>query len=69
MDVGFYLGSPVNWARREAQVEMMVSTVEEGHQAITDTICGQVWSVLVTAASDSPVRVPGKDSIGVHGGG
>ena len=26
-DVGFHLGSPINWARREAQVEMMVSTV------------------------------------------
>ena len=37
-DVGFNLASPVNWARREAQVEMMVSTVQEGHQAIADAI-------------------------------
>ena len=29
-DVGFHLGSPVNWAGREAQVEMMVSTVWKG---------------------------------------
>ena len=37
-DVGFCLGSPVNCAGREAQVEMMVSTVQEGHWAIADTI-------------------------------
>ena len=29
-DVGFCLGSPVNWAGREAQVEATVSTVQEG---------------------------------------
>ena len=37
-DDGFHLGSPANWAGREAQVEMMVSTVQEGHWAITDAI-------------------------------
>ena len=37
-DVGFHLGIPVNWTRREAQVEMMVSTVQEGHQTITQTV-------------------------------
>ena len=37
-DVGFSLGSPVNCAEREAQVEMTVSTVQEGHQAIAGTI-------------------------------
>ena len=37
-DFGFHLGGPVNWAGSEAQVEMMVSTVQEGHQDITDTI-------------------------------
>ena len=37
-DVGFDLGSPVNWARREAQVEMMMSTLQESHQTITDAI-------------------------------
>ena len=34
-DFGFHSGSPVNWARREAQVETMVSTVQEGHHTIT----------------------------------
>ena len=33
-DVGFHLGGPVNWARREDQVEMTASTVQEGHWAI-----------------------------------
>ena len=37
-DVGFHLGGPVNWASREAQVEMMVSIVQEGHWAIPDAI-------------------------------
>ena len=37
-DVGFCLASPVNWARREAEVEMMVRTVREGHWAIADTV-------------------------------
>ena len=37
-DVGFCLGGPVNWAGREAQEEMTVSTVQEGCQAITDAI-------------------------------
>ena len=32
------LGGPVNWAGREAQVEMMVSTVQEGYQVITDVV-------------------------------
>ena len=40
-DVGFHLASPVNWARREAQMEMMVSTVQECHQAIADAIMGK----------------------------
>ena len=35
-EVGFSLASPVNWAGREAQVELMVSTVQEGCRAITD---------------------------------
>ena len=32
------IGSPVNWAGIEAQVETMVSTVQQGHWAITDAI-------------------------------
>ena len=32
------LSSPVNWAGRDAQVETMMSTVEEGLSAIADTI-------------------------------
>ena len=38
MDDGFHLGGPVNWAGGEVQVEMMVNTVQEGCQAIVDTI-------------------------------
>ena len=37
-DVGFCLGGPVNWAGRKAQVEMMVSTIQEGCWAIRDAI-------------------------------
>ena len=37
-DVGFHLGSPVNLAGGETQVEMMVSSIWEGHQAITDAV-------------------------------
>ena len=37
-DVGFCLAGPVNWAGIEAQVETMVSTVQEGKQAIADAI-------------------------------
>ena len=37
-DDGFSLASPVNWAGRVAQVEMMVNTVKKGHQAIADAI-------------------------------
>ena len=36
--VGFHLGGPVNWTRREAQLETTVNTVQEGHQAIADAI-------------------------------
>ena len=39
-DVGFCLVGPVNWAGREAQVETMVSSVQEGCQAIADAIKG-----------------------------
>ena len=35
-DDGFSLASWVNWAGREAQVERMVSTVQEGHWTIAD---------------------------------
>ena len=37
-DVGFHFGSPVNRARREAQVETVVSAVQVGHWAIKDAI-------------------------------
>ena len=37
-DVRFHLGSPVHWAGGEAQVEMMVSTVQEVHWTIADAI-------------------------------
>ena len=37
-DVGFSLASPVNLAGREAQVEMVVSTVQEDCQATADAI-------------------------------
>ena len=37
-DVGFCLAGPVNWARKEVQVEMMVSTAQEGCWAIADAI-------------------------------
>ena len=37
-DVGFSLTGPINWAGREAQVETMVSTVQEGHQATADAV-------------------------------
>ena len=40
-DVGFHMGNPVIWAGREAQLEMMVSTVQEGHQAIADAVVGK----------------------------
>ena len=40
-DVGFCLGGPVNWEGREAEVEMMVSTVQEGCWAIADAILGK----------------------------
>ena len=40
-DVGIHLGGPVYLARREAQVDLMVSTVQEGHQAIADAIMEQ----------------------------
>ena len=37
-DVEFCLDGPVNWAGREAQVEMIEITIQEGHQAIADVI-------------------------------
>ena len=37
-DVGFCLGVPINWAGREAQVEMMMISVQEGCWAIADAI-------------------------------
>ena len=37
-DAGFHLAGPVNWAGIETQVEMMVSTVQEGHWAIADAV-------------------------------
>ena len=37
-NVGFRLASSVTWARREHQVETMVSTVQEGHWAIVGAI-------------------------------
>ena len=36
LDSGF--SGPVNWAGREAQVEMAVITVQEGHRAIADAV-------------------------------
>ena len=57
MDVGFCLAGPVNWAGREAQVKMMVSTVQKGHQAIADTVMekrtkakgpGCLWGTMKT---------------------
>ena len=41
-DVGFCLGSLVNWARRESQVEMRVNTIQEGHQAIADAVVERI---------------------------
>ena len=41
-DVGFSLASPINWVGREAQVETMVSTVQEGHLAIADAIVEKI---------------------------
>ena len=49
-DVGFHLGGPVNWARTEAQVKMMVSTVQEGHWAITDAIKEMKTNLTPTAS-------------------
>ena len=37
-DVGFHLVGQVKWAGRETQVEMMVSTVQEGCWAIMDVV-------------------------------
>ena len=40
-DVGFHLDSLVNWAGTETQEEMIVSTVQEGYQAIADAVMGK----------------------------
>ena len=42
-DVGFCLASTVNWSGRGAQVETMVSTVQEGNGAIADAIMGKEY--------------------------
>ena len=37
-DIRFSVTCSVNWARRPAQVEATVNTVQEGNQAITDIV-------------------------------
>ena len=37
-DVKLGLSGPVNWSGRTAQVEVTVSTLQKGHQAVADTI-------------------------------
>ena len=41
MDVGFWLGGPVNMAGREAQVETTMSIVQEGCWVIADAVVGK----------------------------
>ena len=40
-DVAFSMAGPVIWAGRHAQMKMTVNTVQEGHQAIADTMVGK----------------------------
>ena len=37
-DVEFSLGDPFNWARKPAQIEVSMKTVQEGHQATVDAV-------------------------------
>ena len=37
-DIAFSMAGPVIWARRQAQVKMAVSTVQEGHWTIADAV-------------------------------
>ena len=37
-DIRFSLTGPVNWAGKTSQMEVTVNTVQEGHQAIVDTV-------------------------------
>ena len=51
-DVGFSLTGLINWAGRTAQVEATTNTVQEGHQAIVDTVMEKKTRALACGAPD-----------------